>query len=159
MSGYIESLRKKVGHDTIIQVAGSIIIIDKDKRILLGKRTDNLLWGYAGGSVEIDEKVEDCAKRELLEETGLVANNIEFFMVNSGPDVHYVYPNGDSVSNIEIIYLCYDYSGELKNQEDEISELKFFNYKDITLDMISPPIRPVIRKLLEKMNEEKMLSD
>ena len=97
MSGYIESLRKKVGHDTIIQVAGSIIIIDKDKRILLGKRTDNLLWGYAGGSVEIDEKVEDCAKRELLEETGLVANNIEFFMVNSGPEVHYVYPNGDSV--------------------------------------------------------------
>lgn len=27
-------------------------------------------------------------------------------MINSGPEVHYVYPNGDEVSNVEIIYLC-----------------------------------------------------
>ena len=54
----------------------------------------------------IDEKVEDCAKRELQEEMGLIADELEFFMVNSGKEVHYIYPNGDEVSNIEIIYLC-----------------------------------------------------
>lgn len=153
MSGYIESLRKKIGHDTIIQVAGSIIILDKDKNVLLGKRTDNKLWGYAGGSIEIDEAIEDCAKRELFEETGLIANSMELFMINSGPDTHYVYPNGDSVCNVEVIYLCTDYSGELKKQESEISELKFFNKNDIFLDMISPPIRPVIKKLLLYLKE------
>lgn len=46
-------------------------------------------------------------------------------MVNSGPEVHYVYPNGDEVSNIEIIYVCRKYHGELKRQEEEIEELKF----------------------------------
>ena len=65
MKEYIKGLREKIGHDTIIQCAASIIVIDEKDRILLGKRCDNHLWGYAGGSVEIDEKVEDCALREL----------------------------------------------------------------------------------------------
>lgn len=70
MSGYIMDLRKVVGHRTLIQCADSIIIENEKGQILLDRRTDNHLWGYAGGSVEIDEKVEDCAKRELLEEMG-----------------------------------------------------------------------------------------
>lgn len=152
MSGYIMDLRKVIGHRTLIQCAGSIIIENTKGEILLGKRTDNGMWGYAGGSVEIDERVEDCAMRELYEETGLIADEMDFFMVNSGPEVHYVYPNGDEVSNIEIIYLCKKYHGELKKQEDEISELKFFNINDIPV--ISPPIRPVIDKYI-KMRKEK----
>ncbi len=143
-------MRKIVGHRTVIQCAASIICIDDKGRILLGKRTDNHLWGYSGGSVEIDEPVEECAKREFLEETGLIADEIEFFFVNSGPDTHYVYPNGDEVSNIEIIYICRKYHGELRAQESEIEELKFFRTEDIDIGMISPPIRPVFEKLLSK---------
>ena len=105
MPGYIMDLRKLVGNRTLMQCAASIIIVNEKNQILLGKRTDNHKWGYAGGSIELDEKVEDCARRELFEETGLIADEIEFFMVNSGPEVHYVYPNGDEVSNIEIIYV------------------------------------------------------
>lgn len=74
MSGYIMELRKLVGHRTLIQCAASIIVINQQGQILLGKRTDNHLWGYSGGSLEIDEKVEDCAKRELQEEMGLIAD-------------------------------------------------------------------------------------
>lgn len=143
MSGYIMDLREIVGHRTLIQCAGSIIIENEQGQVLLGRRTDNHAWGYAGGSVEIDEKVEDCAKRELFEETGLIADEIEFFMVNSGPEVHYIYPNGDEVSNIEIIYLCRKYHGNLRMQEEELSELRFFDLEDIP-DNISPPIRPVV---------------
>lgn len=151
MSGYIMDLRKLVGKRTLIQCAGSVIIEDERGRILLGKRTDNHLWGYSGGSVEIDERVEDCAGRELTEETGLIADELEFFMVNSGPEVHYIYPNGDEVSNIEIIYLCRKYHGEMKPQEEEIEELRFFDPAEVTLDMISPPIRPVLKKYLDSV--------
>ena len=149
MSDYILDLRKIVGHRTLMQCAASIICINEKGEILLGKRTDNHKWGYAGGSVEIDEKVEDAAKRELYEEMGLIADELEFFMINSGPEVHYIYPNGDEVSNIEIIYLCKKYHGEIKRQESEMEEVRYFSPDMIDLDMISPPIRPVIVRYLE----------
>ena len=151
LSGYIMELRKIVGHRTLIQCAASVIIIDEEGRVLLGKRSDNHKWGYAGGSVEIDEKVEDCAKRELFEEMGLIAEELEFFYINSGAEVHYIYPNGDEVSNIEIIYLCRRYRGTTKMQDDELTELRFFRPEEIDIEMISPPIRPVMEKLIEEV--------
>ena len=153
MSSYIEELRKKIGHQTIIQCAVSIIIENEKGEILLGRRTDNHMWGYAGGSVEIDERIEDCARRELYEEMGLVAEEMDLFMINSGPEVHYVYPNGDEVSNVEIIYLCKKYHGTLKRQEEEIEELRFFALSEIP-DEISPPIRPVMQKYLAMRRRE-----
>ena len=151
MNNYILNLRKIVGHRTLMQCAASIICINKSGEILLGKRTDNHRWGYAGGSVEIDEKVEDAARRELYEEMGLIADELEFFMVNSGPEAHYTYPNGDEVSNIEIIYLCKKYHGDIKRQESEVEEIRYFSPEMIDLEMISPPIRPVVACYLEKV--------
>lgn len=151
MNGYIAEMRKLVGHRTLIQCAASVLCIDPEGRLLLGRRTDNHLWGYSGGSVEIDERVEDCAVRELREEIGLIADELTFFCVNSGPEAHYVYPNGDEVSNMEIVYLCRRYHGEVKPQEEEMEELRFFQPDEIDMEMISPPIRPVMRKYLERI--------
>lgn len=150
MSGYIMDLRKIVGHRTLLQCGAGVIIVNNEGKILLGRRTDNHLWGYFGGSLEIDEKVEDCAKRELLEETGLIADGLSFFAVNSGPEFHYVYPNGDEVSNIEITYLCSRWHGEPKAQKEEFEELRFFDLSEIRMEMLSPPLRPVIRKYIER---------
>lgn len=153
MSSYIMDIRKYVGHRTIIQCAASIICVNDCGELLLGRRTDNHKWGYSGGSVEIDEKVEDCAKRELLEEMGLITDEIEFFCVNSGPETHYVYPNGDEVSNIEIVYLCRKYHGQLKKQDEEVEELRFFPIEKIDLEEISPPIRPVLKMYIERLKQ------
>ena len=106
MSNYIMDLRKIVGHRTLLQVGASVILEDAQGRILLQKRSDNHCWGYAGGSVELDEVVEDAAKRELFEETGLIAEKLELFGVFSGKETHYVYPNGDEVSNVDIVFIC-----------------------------------------------------
>lgn len=77
MSSYIMDLRKLVGHKPILQVGASVIVEDSDGRILLQKRKDNHCWGYSGGSVELDERVEEAAKRELFEE---IDNLIDFFI-------------------------------------------------------------------------------
>lgn len=150
MTGYMAEMRRLVGHRTVIQCAASIIVIDAQGRLLLGKRSDDHLWGYSGGSVEIDERVEECARRELREEMGIIAGELEFFCVNSGPEAHHIYPNGDEVSNFEIVYLCRDYAGEPKNSDGEMERLCFFKPEDIDLDLISPPIRPVLRRYLEQ---------
>ncbi len=150
MAGYIMSLREKVGHDPLLQCAGSIIIENEKGEVLLGRRTDNHKWGYAGGSIELGETIEECAKRELYEETGLIADEIEFFMINSGEETHYTYPNGDEVYNVEIIYICRKYHGELCKQDEELEELRFFSMREFPkMEEISDPIRPVFRKYLE----------
>lgn len=141
-------MRKLVGHRTIIQCAASVICVDRDGRVLLGKRSDNHKWGYSGGAVEIDEYVEDCARRELQEEMGLTAEELEFFHVNSGPEAHYIYPNGDEVSNFEIIYLCRKWNGEPKAVDGEMEELRFFSPEEINIAEISPPIRAVMEKYI-----------
>jgi 8-oxo-dGTP pyrophosphatase MutT (NUDIX family) len=140
-------LRKIVGHRPLLQVGASVIVEDKEGRILLQLRSDNHCWGYAGGSVELDEDVEEAAKRELFEETGLVAKELTLFGVFSGKDTHYVYPNGDEVSNVDIVYICKDYSGDLLCQEGEVDELKFFPIDQIP-DNISKPIEKQLRQYI-----------
>lgn len=153
MSNYIMDLRKFVGHAPLLQCAGSIIVENEKGEVLLGKRTDNHQWAYAGGSIELDETVEECAKRELFEEMGLIAEEIEFFMVNSGPETHYIYPNGDEVYNVEITYICRKYHGEIKRQEEEMEELRFFSLEEIPED-ISTPTRPVMREYIKRRKQQ-----
>lgn len=153
MTGYMAEMRKLVGHRTIIQCAASVICVDDEGRILMGQRSDNHMWGYSGGSVEIDEKVEDCAIRELKEEMGLEAEELEFFCVNSGPEAHYIYPNGDEVSNFEIIYLCRKWQGTPVSVDGEMLNLRFFSIDEIDLDMISPPIRTVVATYIKSRRE------
>lgn len=143
--GYILDLRKYVGHRPLIQVGASVIVEDPQGRILLQLRADNHCWGTCGGSIEPDERVEDAARRELFEETGLTAEALELFGVFSGPELHYVYPNGDEVSNIDIVFLCRSFTGELKPQADEVEKLRFFSIEEIP-ENLSPPIRPVVEK-------------
>lgn len=153
MSNYIMDLRSIVGHRPLLQVGASVIVADPEGRVLLQQRSDNHCWAYAGGSVELDEVVEEAAKRELFEETGLIAEKLELFGVFSGKDTHYVYPNGDEVSNVDIVYVCRKYSGNLKCQEGEVDSLRFFDIDEIP-ENLSPPIRKPLEKWIEQNRDE-----
>lgn len=43
-------------------------------------------WAFPGGFMQMDETIEECARRELMEETGLAINTVEQFHIFS--DVH-----------------------------------------------------------------------
>lgn len=150
MAEYMMELRKLVGHRPLLQCAASVIIENDKGEILLGKRTDNHKWGYSGGSIELGESVEDCARRELFEEMGLIAQELRFFMINSGEETHYIYPNGDEVYNVEVVYLCSKYLGEPKPQKKEMEELRFFSVKDLP-EALSDPIIPVFNAYRKKV--------
>ena len=149
MGNYIKDIRALVGHRPLIYGAGSVIIENKDGQILLGKRTDNHLWGYSGGGMELGETVEECARRELREEMGLEADELELFCVHSGEEAHMIYPNQDEVYYLEVIYICRRYRGEIRRQEEELEDIRFFSPEDIRMDMISPSIRKVMREYLQ----------
>lgn len=146
--GYVSELRKYVGHKPIMHPAASVIVENESGQILMQKRADNGAWGYCGGAVELFEKTEDAAARELLEETGLTAEDLELFGVFSGEELHYIYPNGDEVSTIDILYICRKYSGSLRCQREEVTELRFFDIDDLP-ENISPPIVMPLKKYIE----------
>lgn len=152
--GYIMNLRKFVGHRPLLQVGASVIVVDEQERILLQLRRDNNTWGYSGGSVELDENVETAAKRELYEETGLVADDLQLLGVFSGKEMHNVYPNGDEVSNVDIVYICKKYSGKLHCQADEVERLNFFEISELPKNIFKPNL-PAIMEYISKYKTDK----
>jgi 8-oxo-dGTP pyrophosphatase MutT (NUDIX family) len=148
--GYIMDLRKIVGTKPLI-MAGACVLLINNNSLLLELRSDNGLWGLPGGSLEPGESMEGVAARELFEETGLKAINLELIDVFSGQDLYYKYPHGDEVYNVVAAYVCKDYSGELKEDSNEVKELRFFKLDNIP-NIISPPDVPIIKRFLEIMN-------
>jgi len=138
MNEYLINLRRLVGNMPILVCGASVIAENENGEILLQLRKDNNCWGYPGGMVDINEVVEDAAKRELFEETGIVAGKLELFGVFSGKESYYIYPNGDEVSIVDIIYICKDYNGEAKADNIESIDARLFPVNELP-DNISTP--------------------
>jgi len=140
MNEYIKRIRSYVGHERIMLV-GSGVFIYKDGKILLQKRRDSGLWADHGGGVEIGESLEETAKRELFEETGLTANSLEFFRIYSGKEMLHTYPNGDEVYLIVSFWICEDFSGDIKIDPNEVVELRWFDINEMPKE-----IEPTLKK-------------
>jgi 8-oxo-dGTP pyrophosphatase MutT (NUDIX family) len=141
---YLLDLRKHVGHAPLLMVGAATLIVDEQGRLLLLHRSDNDCWGPPGGAVELGEDVEMAARRELREETGLEPPDLSLFGVFSGPDLFYVYPNGDQVYNVTIVYRARFPGGEIC-LNGEHTAWQWFAPADIP-EKLSPPIKPVIEK-------------
>jgi ADP-ribose pyrophosphatase YjhB (NUDIX family) len=143
--GYIQEIRALVGSHPIIMVGTGVLLLREDK-VLLQRRKDNGLWGLPGGSLELGESLEETARREVLEETGLVVAGLKLFGVYSGRDQFYVYPNGDQIYDVCVVYATGEYQGEMAAEAGEVLELRFFALDDLP-DDLTPLDRPVLDDL------------
>ncbi len=106
--------------------ATCIVTVDDKERVLLVKRNVEPKYGFwclPGGFIELGEKPEEGALRELEEETGLKGKIGMLLGVTSSPSPQY-----DTV--LMVGYLVKNYSG-LLNPGFDASEAGWFHYKDL----------------------------
>ena len=134
-----------------IIIVGASVIIHKDGKVLLQQRWDDRCWAYHGGKVDSGEVVEEAAKRELMEETGLIAEEMKFFGVFSGPEMFHIYPDGQEASIIDILYTCDKFSGEPTRQIDEVLDLEWFDIYNLPSDL-TPHTKPALLRFVEEFS-------
>lgn len=131
VSGYIASLRAKIGHDLLLVPGATVIPVDERGRILLVRQNDDDTWGTIGGSVDPDEAPAEAAAREALEETGLDVEITALRAVLGGPGFRRTYPNGDQVAYLALVYEGRVRGGELEPDGDEVSEAVWFELGEL----------------------------
>ena len=142
---YVLRMRRVIGHKPLILVGANVLVLDGARRVLLQRRTDNGLWGLPGGAMEPGETLEETARREVREETGLELCGLELLGVFSGEALHYKYPNGDEVYDVNIVYVATEPQGELRTDPEEGHELRYF-----ALDSLPAAISPLDRPTLDR---------
>ena len=141
--GYVRELRSLVGHRPIILPGAAALIVNPQGELLLFCRSDNGCWGPPGGMMEPGETLEETARRETREETGMELGSLTLYDVFSGPDLFYVYPNGDQVYNVSVVYVTHEYKGEARIDQDEGRECGFFPLAELP-HPLSPPIEQIL---------------
>ncbi|SFV36736.1 NUDIX domain-containing protein [Hyphomicrobium facile] len=109
------------------------VVVDQDRGVLMVRRKNPPFKDYLalpGGFVEIGEAVEDAARRELAEETGLDAMNLALVGVYSRPDRD---PRGHVCS---VAFLTNDARGEARAADDAAAVvwIKDFDGVEIAFD-------------------------
>ena len=138
-------IRKKVGHEPLINAGATVLVFNQKNELLLNLRSDFLCWGIPGGGKELKETLEECAIRELKEETNISAKDLKFITVLSGPEYFIKYPNEDEVDCVIALYKVENYSGDLKINDGESLKLKFFS-----LDKL-PPLDNNAKNIIDKI--------
>lgn len=129
-----------------------VLIIDKDKKVLLQLRTDSKSWGIPGGCLNVGESLQNAAKREVYEETGLMVDNLKLFNVYSGEEQHWIYPDGNEVYIINTAFISNNFRGTLKADEVESKEVRFFDLNNLPSEIIATNI-PILNDLQNRIED------
>lgn len=125
-NSYHGRLRSAMGDATLMFVGARGVIRDGEGRFLLIQRTDNGVWAFPAGAMEIGESLADCAIRETFEETGLKAGKATLFALLTAPRYTFTNIFGDTYQHISGTYLLEEITGELTPDPEEALDAGWF---------------------------------
>lgn len=134
----------RCGREVFAQVSPAIIVLVRrgDEALLVHARNfSRPFFGLVAGFVETGESLEECVRREVMEETSLRVKNIRYAGSQPWP-----YPNS------LMLGFTADYdSGELRFADGELSEGGFFGVDNLPL---LPPPPSIARRLIDEWAAE-----
>lgn len=121
----------------------------KDYKILLGRRKGFSHWIFPGGFVDItDKNLEDAAKRELMEETGLCIDKLHY--VNS-----YFVSDWRCSENVKILTTLFmsSYNSGAAIANDDLGDVDWKSLDKVNVDfIIAPNHSPLMEDVISKVS-------
>ncbi|KAF5858658.1 Nudix hydrolase 15, mitochondrial [Aspergillus alliaceus] len=119
------------GRFGVVRTGVNVLLFDEKGRFVMGIRKGSHganTWGLPGGHIDLRESFEDCAIRELDEETGLAIVNIKFLTVTN--DVfeeagkHYT-------TNFLVAQAKYKYPSAVVLEPKKCERWEWFTWKEV----------------------------
>ncbi len=144
---YIRYLREMVGTQPVIMVTADVSIFNGEGELLLQRRARDETWGLIGGFMELGEAVEETARREVLEETGLTVGQLGLLGVFSSAEL-LTFPSGDRIQLVTVGYVSDESNGTPQLSEEGL-ELRYFNLS-VLPDPLFAPNKPILEVIRER---------
>jgi 8-oxo-dGTP pyrophosphatase MutT (NUDIX family) len=136
-------MRALVGHRPLVLVSAGVLAFNARGWLLLHRRTDDGNWDMPGGCLEPGETLEEAARREVREETGLAIGALTLLRVFSGPEMFRRYPNGDQAYHVAAVYGAWDVAGCPTPGAGEATDVGLY-----PLDALPQPLAPSLTFVL-----------
>ena len=130
----------KVTRERARPLVGVGVVFVRGDKVFLAKRQGSHgedTWASAGGHLEWGETLEECARREALEELGVVVGDLQFLCISNiiAYNRHYV--------DVEFL-------GDIGNQEPELTEPDAFSVSGwFPLDDLPHPLFEAVKYALD----------
>ncbi len=121
----------RIGQEGELRIGSCAVIFDEaHEKVLLTRRSDNGLWCLPGGKMEPGESIEECCRREVLEETGLIVEPKRLVGVYSNRDQLVVYKDGAKVQMLVLSFEAAIVGGTL-GLSNETTDAGYFSIAEI----------------------------
>lgn len=126
-----------------IPLLGAIAVVIHDGKVLLAKRKkqpDAGMWGFPGGHVEWGETALAAAARELHEETGVLADPVDYL---TNYDLLRTDENGQVTTHYLLVGVACAYQSGTPIAADDVSDAQWFSIEEVRANTLPMSARVI----------------
>ena len=145
-NSYVGLLRKSLGTQQLITPGARGAVFDDTGRLLLIQRRDNQAWAMPAGSIELNESIYECLRREIKEETGFEVISATPIAIYTEPRFTFTNAFGEIHQMFTIVFRIDRWVGKLLTETNETVDARFF-----ALDNLPKSLSPLYSETIEDL--------